>query len=615
MQRSLAELVFLPRPREIRAREGAFTPRPGTRIVLSGEAKAQLRAAVGLKETAARLLGMEWAIGAGPGGAESITLKVERNGNSVPAQGYRLSIGPSGIACAGADPAGLLYAAATLTQIMRQCPSTLPAGEIVDWPDFPVRGVMLDISRDKVPTMETLFPLVDLLAGMKINHLQLYTEHTFAYAGHREVWADASPMTAEQILLLDAYCRERMIELAPNQNSFGHLQKWLALPRYRDLAECREGFEWPWGGRSEEPFSLDPSNPGSIALLEELFDELLPNFRSTLFNVGCDETFDLGQGRSRQLCERVGKGRVYLDFLLKIHRLASARGRTMLYWGDIIMEHPDLVHELPADAVALEWGYEAHHPFDEHGAKLRDSGVTWWVCPGTSSWNSLAGRTENCLGNLRAAARSGLAHGAAGFLNTDWGDNGHWQFLPVSYLGLAAGAAISWCQESSSRTDFSRELDTLVFRDHAGVMGGLARDLGNAYTHTGLRIHNESALFQVLRHPDRSKPPEGLRADALARTRRWIETAAARLDGARMDLPDAALIRDEYALTVRMLLLGCDRASALLGAEGDGSSPVTPGRIADIIGEYRRLWMARNRIGGLSDSVGRLEALIPGPVP
>ena len=528
-----------------------------------------------------------------------IALRVEPG--LLPAQGYRISIGSSGIEAVGSDPAGLFHARATLEQVARQSASAIPAGEIVDWPDFPVRGVMLDISRDKVPTMETLRLIVDLLAAMKINHLQLYTEHTFAYSGHREVWADASPMTAGEVQDLDAYCRERFIELVPNQNSFGHLQKWLSLPRYRNLAECLEGFEWPWGGRSEEPFSLDPSNPGSLALLEDLFDELLPNFTSRLFNVGCDETHDLGQGRSRELCARVGKGRVYLDFLLKINRLVEAREHTMLYWGDIIMEHPELVAELPPDAIALEWGYEAHHPFDEHGEKLRASGVPWWVCPGTSSWNSLAGRTENCLANLRAAARAGLAHGASGFLNTDWGDNGHWQFLPVSFLGVAAGAALSWHEEGHRQTDFAPELDMHVFRDHACVMGGLARDLGNAYLQTRVRIHNESALFQVLRYPGRTKPPEGLTAEAIEETQRWIESVSSRLGSARMDLPDAALIRDEYSLTVRMLLLACDRASG----ERQGMNE----RLAQIIGEYRRLWLARNRVGGLTDSVKRLEAL------
>jgi hexosaminidase len=604
MGRPLSELILLPRPRKVTAAEGAFAPRSATRIVLQGESSALLSTGLRLKEAAARELGMEWAIGTRvePGCVE---LRIERG--ELPPQGYGIHVGDAGVRLVGADPAGLFYAAATFQQILGQSPSSVPAGEIQDWPDFRVRGVMLDVSRDKVPTMDTLYGLVDLLAGMKVNHVQLYTEHTFAYSRHREVWAEASPLTPEEILLLDRFCRERFVELAPNQNSFGHLERWLSLPGYRHLAECLEGFDWPWGGRSEQPFSLDPCDPGSLTLLEELFDELLPNFTSPLFNVGCDETFDLGQGKSRELCQREGKGRVYLDFLLKIHRRVSARGRTMLYWGDIIMEHPELVPELPRDAIALEWGYEAHHPFDEHGAKFRAAGVPWWVCPGTSSWNSFAGRTENCLLNLQSAARAGLTHGATGFLNTDWGDNGHWHFLPVSYLGLAAGAALSWCQETNAETDFADELDAHVFRDRAGVMGAAARDLGNAYVRTGVRIHNESALFQVLRHPDRTAPPEGLRPAAVADTRAWIEAAAERMEGARMELPDAPLIRDEYALTVRLMLLGCDRALSLLGT--GGTRPPTRAALADIIGEYRRLWLERNRIGGLSDSVRRLQAL------
>ena len=72
---------------------------------------------------------------------------------------------------------------------------------------------MLDISRDKVPKMETLFGLVDDLSAWKVNHLQLYVEHTFAYRKHKAVWEHASPMTAEEFRLLDAYCRDRFIEL------------------------------------------------------------------------------------------------------------------------------------------------------------------------------------------------------------------------------------------------------------------------------------------------------------------------------------------------------------------------------------------------------------------
>ncbi len=89
--------------------------------------------------------------------------------------------------------------------------------------------------------MATLLALVDRLAGLKVNQLQLYVEHTFAYDGHERVWRGASPLLPSEILELDRYCRERHVELVPNQNSFGHLARWLVHEPYRRLAECPEG--------------------------------------------------------------------------------------------------------------------------------------------------------------------------------------------------------------------------------------------------------------------------------------------------------------------------------------------------------------------------------------
>ncbi len=607
---TLADLVFLPRPREFRPGNGYFRLPAGARIALLGGAQQLLPSAVRVQKIAQDVLGLEWHAGAGQasgGDAPAVSLAVTGDAG---AEHYRLRISPAGIEVTASDGPGMFHAVTTLCQIIRQSPGAIPAGEIVDRPDFPVRGLMLDISRDKVPTMETLFSLVDLLADLKVNHLQLYTEHTFAYSAHREVWAEASPMTGEEILVLDAYCRERFIELVPNQNSFGHMSRWLTHARYRDLAECPDGFESPWGF---EPYGLDPSNPACLELLDGLYTELLPHFESTLFNAGCDETFDLGMGRSRELCERVGKGRVYLDFLLKIHRLTTAHAHTLLYWGDIIMQYPALVPELPRDGIALEWGYEANHPFEEHGAQYRKAGVPWWVCPGTSSWNSIAGRTDNCLANIRAAARAGLTHGATGFLNTDWGDNGNWQTLPVSFLGFAAGAAFSWCLDANGTTDFSRELDTHVFRDRAGVMGTLVRDLGNTYLHEGPLKHNGSVLFYILQNRKDVVEPRELSAAAIGKAREWVDSSASRLAEARMDRPDAALILDEYANTVRLLHYACDHAHALI--DGTLSDRRVMARAHEelrfAIGEYRRLWVCRNRIGGLADSVRRLERLLP----
>ena len=516
------------------------------------------------------------------------------NDKSIPhPQGYRLSITPASITIAASTPAGQFYAAATLRQLRRQFPKSLPCVEIEDHPDFPVRGVMLDISRDKVPTMQTLFELIDLLAGWKVNQLQLYMEHTFAYSQHKTVWATASPMTAQEIRDLDAYCQERFIELVPNQNSFGHMERWLKHPQYQHLAEAIDGAVTPWGFRWKGPFSLCPTDPASIELLAGLYAELLPNFSSRFFNVGCDETFDIGQGRSKAECDRRGKTRVYLDFLKKVDGLVQSYGREMMFWGDIILHNPELIGDLPIGAIALEWGHEANHPFDRDGSLFAAAGVPFYVCPGTSSWNSFAGRTDNAIANLSSAAENGLKHGAIGYLNTDWGDYGHLQYLPISYLGFAAGAAFSWCLESN------RNIDMVAALNGEGLPGRAAFDLGNVYRVCGKVQANGSALFRVVVPPPSDPHPEkGLTEQGLNDAEAAIFAAMEHLDNSQN------LIGDEFRNAAAMLQLGVETARRRLNFASRGGP-----KVSDIITEHRRLWLARNRPGGLEDSIARLSPL------
>lgn len=600
------ELVLLPRPRVIKAGEGGLDLASITRISLSEGSAETMRAAEAIRSAGSELAGMIWPVrkASGRGSARgAILLRLQPK--TAPAQGYRLVVDGTTITLTASDAAGLFHGAMTLKQLLRQADGWLPAMDIKDHPDFKVRGVMLDISRDKVPTLATLYALVDCFAEWKLNHLELYTEHTFAYSRHREVWKDASPMTPREIRKLDAYCRERFIELVPNQNSFGHMERWLKHAAYRDLAECPDGFDTPWGVRRTTPNCLNPVDPRSLELVAGLYDELLPNFTSRKFNVGCDETWDLGQGKSKTVCEQRGKGRVYLDYLLKIADLVRRRGRTLHFWGDIIIGHPELVAEIPRDVVVLEWGYEANHPFDDHGARFAASGIPFYVCPGTSSWNSLSGRTRNCLENLTSAAENGLKHGAAGYLNTDWGDGGHWQYLPVSYLGFAAGAALSWCVKANRDQDWPVVLDVHVFEDKAGVMGGLAYDLGNTYLRTGHQIGNGSILNTILKTPWSQSLPEGVTEAALSNAKGWIDGVMSHLPQARMACRDGRLIAREFGNAARMLHHACDRGIAV--RRGETAQGGTRGQLAEsmrgIVSEHRALWLARNREGGLADSV------------
>ena len=133
---------------------------------------------------------------------------------------------------------------------------------------FATRGYMLDISRDRIPTMRTLRLVVDILSRFRYNQLQLYMEHSFAYEGHEEVWEEADPITPAEVAKLQAYCEMQGIELVPCQNTFGHMERWLVHPRYNQLARFPKGGAMtPWGTVKKFPTTLDPRNPGSIALV------------------------------------------------------------------------------------------------------------------------------------------------------------------------------------------------------------------------------------------------------------------------------------------------------------------------------------------------------------
>ncbi len=606
--------LLLPAPRNLELALGEYLlPKESLILIACDQPQLLTLTAARFQQALEKRFGLCWQTAAGwaiPPAQVGLTLRLAPEEVRRP-ESYTLSIRPDGILIKGHDLAGLFYGICTLNQIVEQSSDRrLACLEIEDWPDFPVRGVMLDISRDKVPQMETLFDLIDRLASWKYNQFQLYTEHTFAYRSHPEPWANASPMTGQEILALDAFCRERHIELVPNQNAFGHINRWLVLEPYRHLAETHEMFPVPWGWHAG-PFSLAPTHPGSLELVRDLFDELLPYFSSRMVNVGADETHDVGYGQTKALVAEKGVGRVYLDFLLKLYAEISRRGCKMQFWGDIVNLHPELVPEIPRDMIALPWGYEADHPFDVEGARFEASGLPWYVCPGTSSWTSIAGRSDNAIGNLLNAAENGLKHGASGFLNTDWGDLGHWQVLPVSYLGFVAGAAYSWCLDANREIDVAAALSRFAFQDSSGAMGRAAFDLGNVYQAPGVIIGNSSLLFWLLKWPlDKIAQRSDQKVDFEA-TLKAITEAAGALGDEQMQRADADLIRREYANTVRLLWHAARRGQMAFMPKGsEERERLRKELLADmqkILAEYEKLWLARNRPGGLQDSTAVLR--------
>lgn len=540
------------------------------------------------------------------------SIKVVRS-NSAPnhPEGYALTISKIGIEISFRETGGLRAAAATLRQLLREYGRHLPCLKIRDWPNFPRRGVMLDISRGRVPKLATLLDLVGRLADFKINEFQLYTEHTFAYRNYRSVWQSWGALTAAEIRTLDARCRELGIDLVPNQNSFGHLRYFLDDPRLKKLGEISEPFLAETGDFLRRPTTLAPNHPGTLPFLRGLYDELLPNFSSQFFNIGGDETWDLGKGQSKKLCAAKGKGRVYLDFIKQLHREVSARNQRMMFWGDIILKQPALIRELPKNLIALNWGYEPDHPFEKEAAQFARAKIPFYVCPGTSTWQTLVGKHDHAFANLRAAAQAGKKFGALGYLNTDWGDGGHPQPLAVSWPLFAAGAALAWNSKALDEKTLLNALSRDVFEDPTGKTAEAGFKLGFAHRKLGVRAPNETPLGTVIAAP---KPEDrelfcrnGLKwfakipAQKIRATSKEIQKQRTALQRARPVTASGKILAAELDLAARLAEQSCHfmlwqqalAAGNLRQLEHCKKSGLA--ELRQLARDFKQLWPRRNK--------------------
>ncbi len=605
--------ALLPTPRHLQFMSGTFTLASDQWIQITSAPQALYLMARRFKERLAARNGLNLPIIADPfEPVKGITITLDQGGSAAHPEGYTLEVCAHSIHVQAATSAGAFYGMATLWQLIQEYGLTLPCLQIRDHPDFPIRGVMLDISRFKVPTQETLLHLVDLLADLKINHLELYMENAFAYRKHPENLQRSGRLTGEEILALDAHCRERYVDLVPNQNCCGHLTDWLHQPQYSRLAECLEGGIFP-DGPYAYPYSLNPTDPASVSFIEGLLEELLPYFSSQFVNIGFDETFDLGFGKSKPLCDVQGRSSVYMGFLEKVIGIVEKKKRVALFWSDTITRHnPDLASHIPRHAIALEWGYTADYPFAKRIQPLIDAERTFILCPSTGTWLSLTGRSQQAEQNIRNAALTGFEHGAAGLLTTDWGDWGHWQPLSVSFSGFAMAAEQSWNSAGGRASHFERGLSLHVFGDGSGTMGRLVQEFGSLHSMAGGIANPESTYFaplvDILWRPWRWENSEyHFDHDKIAGVKDRIRDLLAVMNDIALEAPDGEIIKREYALMGALLTLACD--IILAGVMRQPRNPPMADRLKELFSEHEVVWRTRNKTAGLAMSIEFLRPL------
>ncbi|WP_029150460.1 family 20 glycosylhydrolase [Microbacterium indicum] len=574
----------------------------------------------------------------GPAGPDA-PIEVVRDPGIRP-QGYRLTYAAAGIRLAYSDAAGLRYGQDALDQLRGAPLAEQAACEIDDWPDFAHRGFMLDVARDRVPTRASLARLVEVLARSRINQLEIYLEHTFAYAGHAAAWQDASPLTADDMRWLDDLCASKGIALVANQNTFGHWERWLEHDAYAARGEVSGPIEM--GGQLRPPSTLAPTAENA-AFVTGLVDELQALLRSDRVNVGADETWELGRGASRERAERDGIGRVYLDYVTRVLTPWIERGYGVEFWADILANHPEVAGDVPAGAKPVVWQYdspelmaeavsrmtdEERRDFADHGVDLDaiagafrsrsqalvDAGTPFWVAPGTSAWLSLIGRIDNAIANIDDAVAVGLENGSDGILTTTWGDHGHYDPPAIAYPGIVYAGGAGWASEANRGVDLARVLGERIFDDETGIAGRVLVEIGRVTARLGVPIANASPLFRVLLFAEEYAERDYPAADRLAEARAVLAGALEDLEFMRPTREDPSRLAAEVGQAVRLAILAVDLLAdgILLRDPSPADRPAArafASRLDALLAAQRSAWLLSSREGGLADSIARLAPL------
>jgi len=345
-------------------------------------------------------------------------------------EGYVIDINQKSIKIYALTDAGLFYGVQTFKQLVsaNSFNNKIEALTIYDKPDIAVRAWQDDISRGPIPTLDFLKKQIVKMSSYKLNYFTLYTEHVFKLKKHPTLAPDDG-ITAEEIAELTEFAKQYHVELIGNFQSFGHMEKILSKPGYEYLAENHH--------------IISPALEASYKFLGDVYSEVASAYKGRYFNINCDETDGLGEGKSKAMMDSLGIGGIYSYHINRVDRLLKPYGKRILMWGDIVASHPEIVKNLPKDMTIISWGYHDAPSFDYAIKPLASSGLNFWVAPGVSCWSQAFPNEKVATINIFNYIRDGVKHGASGVLNTVWDDDGT-NLFNNNWYGLVWGAELCW---------------------------------------------------------------------------------------------------------------------------------------------------------------------------
>ena len=286
-------------------------------------------------------------------------------------------------------------------------------------------GVMLDCSRNAVRNVESLKHFIYCLAKMGYNTLELYTEDTYAVEGEPYFGYLRGRYTSAEIREIDAYARQKGIELIPCIQTLAH---FTCLDRtvYRDIID------------TDDILLID--EPKTYEFIEKVFCSIAQNFTSRHINIGMDEAHMVGKGKFFDRFGPADRHEILVRHLHRVAKIAEKYGFTCHMWSDMFFRlasggeyyDPDapiseeIKAMIPPNVDLCYWDY--YHDdktfYDAMFRAHKQFNCDTWYAGGAWTWHGFAPLSGFSLKTMKPAVESAIEQGIENILFTMWGDDG-----------------------------------------------------------------------------------------------------------------------------------------------------------------------------------------------
>ncbi len=363
-----AKPFVIPELKEWKGADGTFVPGAQTRIVCPSGDQELMRIAGLLAEDCEAMFSYKPVVTQGKAASGDIVLELKPD-KKLGAEGYSIKVGDR-VQLTAPEPAGVYWGTRTLLQIAEQTPDhSLPKGVIRDYPDYAIRGFMIDCGRKFIP-LSFLQDYVKIMAYYKMNTLQIHlndngfkqyfqNDWSKTYAAFRlesdtypGLAAEDGHYTKAEFIDLQKLAENRFVEIIPEIDAPAHT---LAFTHYKpELGSAEYGMD-----------HLDLFNPETYVFMDALFKEYLegddPVFRGKKVHIGTDEY-------SNKKKDVVEKFRAFTDHYI---RYVESFGKQACVWG--ALTHADGDTPVKSDDVIMSaWynGYAQPREMVKQGYKL-----------------------------------------------------------------------------------------------------------------------------------------------------------------------------------------------------------------------------------------------------